>query len=145
MLPHEDNEKLILVYCPGRGSNSQPPAHRGVNMINVSYALTTRPRLGSCPNRGTQIRGYRCGKTFTAKPASTPPHHTVNEVKRRNLCMICALSHPPRQCPAFKDHCKYCDAIGHWEKCYRKKKSDSRQKPGGRRIFSPNELSSLVS
>ena len=46
-----------------------------------------------------------------------PPHHTVNEAKRRNLCMNCALSHPPRQCPAYKDHCKYCDAIGHWEKC----------------------------
>ena len=27
--------------APGRGSNSQPPAHRSVNMIKVSYALTT--------------------------------------------------------------------------------------------------------
>ena len=33
-------------------------------------------------------------------------HHTVNEVKRRNVCTNCALLHPPRQCPAFKDHCK---------------------------------------
>ena len=47
------------------------------------------------------------------------PHHTVNEVKRRNVCMNCVLSHPPRQCPAYKDHCK--------------KKSDSRQKSDGRR------------
>ena len=39
----------------------------------------------------------------------------------------------PRQCPAYKDHCKYCDAIGHWEKCCRKKKSDGRQKSDGRR------------
>ena len=23
------DEKLILLYCPGRGSNSRPPAHRG--------------------------------------------------------------------------------------------------------------------
>ena len=61
------------------------------------------------------------------------PHLTVNEVKRRNLCMNCALSHPPRQCPAYRDHCKYCDGIGHWEKCCRKKKSDSRQKSDGRR------------
>ena len=37
------DEKLILLYCPGRGLNSQPPAHRSVNMIKVSYALTTRP------------------------------------------------------------------------------------------------------
>ena len=38
------DEKLILLYCPGRGSNSQPSARRSVNMIKVSYALTTRPR-----------------------------------------------------------------------------------------------------
>ena len=38
------DEKLILLYCPGRGLNSRPPAHRGVDMIKVSYALTTRPR-----------------------------------------------------------------------------------------------------
>ena len=72
MLPHEDNvlskfriwkegifrwgktvpvtwsdEKFILLFCPGRGLNSRPPAHRGVNMIKVSYALTTRPRRRS--------------------------------------------------------------------------------------------------
>ena len=61
------------------------------------------------------------------------PHLNVNEVKRRNVCMNCALSHPPRQCPAYRDHCKYCDGIGHWEKCCRKKKSESRQKSDGRR------------
>ena len=61
------------------------------------------------------------------------PHHTVNEVKRRNVCTNCALSHPPRQCPAFKDHCKYCDVIRHLEKCCRKKKYESRQKSDGRR------------
>ena len=31
------DEKLILLYCPGRGLNSRPPAHRSVNMIKVSY------------------------------------------------------------------------------------------------------------
>ena len=25
------DEKLILLYCPGRGSNSRPSAHRGFN------------------------------------------------------------------------------------------------------------------
>ena len=49
------------------------------------------------------------------------PHHTVNEVKRRNVCMNCALSHPPRQCPAYTDHCMYCDAVGLWDKCCWKK------------------------
>ena len=24
------DEKLILLYCPGRGSNSRPPAHRSI-------------------------------------------------------------------------------------------------------------------
>ena len=38
------DEKLILLYFPGRGLNSRPPARRSVNMIKVSYALTTRPR-----------------------------------------------------------------------------------------------------
>ena len=37
------DEKLILLYCPGLGSNSRPSAHRSVNMINMSHALTTRP------------------------------------------------------------------------------------------------------
>ena len=37
------DEKLILLYCPGRGSNSRPSARRSVNMINVSHALTSRP------------------------------------------------------------------------------------------------------
>ena len=35
------DEKHILLYCPGRGSNSRPSARRSVNMIKVSYALTT--------------------------------------------------------------------------------------------------------
>ena len=42
------DEKLILLYCPGRGSNSRHPAHRsfehgqgvkGVVMIRVSLGL----------------------------------------------------------------------------------------------------------
>ena len=36
-----------FVQCLLGGSNSRPPARRGVNMINVSYALTTRPRRRS--------------------------------------------------------------------------------------------------
>ena len=36
------DEKPILLYCPGRGSNSRPPAHRSFKhaMGKVSYALT---------------------------------------------------------------------------------------------------------
>ena len=40
------DEKLILLYCPGRGSNSRPSTRRSINMIMVSYALTTRTRKG---------------------------------------------------------------------------------------------------
>ena len=87
-----------------------------------------------------QDKGYSLGRVLTearkyeaiaagklSLQTLQTPHHTVNEVKRRNVCTNCALSHPPRQCPAFKDHCKYCHAIGHWEKCCRKKKSDRNQ------------------
>ena len=71
---------------------------------------------------------------FTLKMTpSEMPISSRYEVKRQNVCTNCALSHPPRQCPAFKDHCKYCGAIGHWKKCCRKRKSDSRQKSDGRR------------
>ena len=77
------------------------------------------------------IEGIAAGKQ--SLQSLKRPHHTVNEVKRRNVCMNCAVSHPARQCPVYKDHCKYCDGIGHWEKWCRKKKSDSRQKSGGRR------------
>ena len=93
-----------------------------------------------------QDKGYSLGRVLTearkyeaiaagklSLQTLQTPHHTVNEVKRRNVCTNCALAHPTRQCPAFKDHCKYCDAIGHWEKCCGKKKPDSRQKSDGRR------------
>ena len=31
----DQDEKLILLYCPGRGLNSRPPAHRASNMAKV--------------------------------------------------------------------------------------------------------------
>ena len=80
----------------------------------------------------TEVRKYEAIAAGKLSLQTLQTRHTVNEVKRRNACTNCALSHPSRQCPAFKDHCKYCDAIGHWEKCCRKKKSDSRQKSDGR-------------
>ncbi len=39
------------------------------------------------------------------------PHHTPPMKSNAETCMNCALSHPPRQCPAYKDHCKYCVGI----------------------------------
>ena len=33
------DEKLILLYCLGRGSNFRPPAHVASNMVKVSHAL----------------------------------------------------------------------------------------------------------
>ena len=40
------DEKLILLYCPGRGSNSRPSARRSFkhDRFKVYYAQTTRPR-----------------------------------------------------------------------------------------------------
>ena len=33
------DEKLILLYSPGRGSNSRPPAHRSFKNGKASHAL----------------------------------------------------------------------------------------------------------
>ena len=42
--PGQD-EKLILLYWPGRGLNSRPPAHRSFKHgQGVPRPLTTRPR-----------------------------------------------------------------------------------------------------
>ena len=82
MLPHEDNVLNKFRICkerhiqmrenrsshlvgwkthptilPRSGSNSRPPAHRGVNMINVSYALTTRPLVHDDMKR--ELVGWR--------------------------------------------------------------------------------------
>ena len=55
-------------------------------------------------------------------------HHTsISEVKHRNVCRNCALSHALRQCPAYKDRCKNCDGVGHWAKCCRKKKTGEQE------------------
>ena len=57
-------------------------------------------------------------------------------MKHQNVCRNCALSHAPRQCPAYKDRCKNCDGVGHWEKCCRKK-TDEQEKYRKRRDSQP--------
>ena len=42
-------------------------------------------------------------------------------------CSNCGTNHKPRQCPAYRDACNACGAIGHWEKCCRKKRLQSKQ------------------
>ena len=39
-------------------------------------------------------------------------------------CSNCGTYHKPRQCPAYRDAYNSCDAIGHWEKCCRKKRQN---------------------
>ena len=39
-------------------------------------------------------------------------------------CNNCGTNHKPRQCPAYRDACNSCGAIGHWEKCCRKKRQN---------------------
>ena len=39
-------------------------------------------------------------------------------------CNNCGITHKPRQCPAYRDACNSCGAIGHWEKCCRKKRQN---------------------
>ena len=51
---------------------------------------------------------------------------SVNAIKTtKRKCGNCALSHPPRQCPAYYDKCKACGAKGHWGKCCRKTKGNT--------------------
>ena len=65
--------------------------------------------LGHVLTEARKYEGIAAGKQ--SLQSLKIPHHAVNEVKRRNVCIHCALSHPPRQCPAYKDHRKYCDGI----------------------------------
>ena len=56
---------------PGRGSSSRPPAHRSVNTIKVSYAVTTRPRSGFAltTSRTPQLQTWsKCPKPLTLGP-----------------------------------------------------------------------------
>ena len=56
--------------------------------------------------------------------------HTVSYVRK---CGNCGTSHKPRQCPAYKDKCSACNAIGHWKACCRKTRTQQRQTSSGRR------------
>ena len=56
--------------------------------------------------------------------------HTVSYVRK---CGNCGTSHKPRQCPAYKDKCSACNAIGHWKVCCRKTRTQQRQTSSGRR------------
>ena len=52
------DEKLSLLYCPGRGANPRPPAHpdfitsKHENMPWVKWAIFI-PSEGKCPEHGT--------------------------------------------------------------------------------------------
>ena len=56
--------------------------------------------------------------------------HTVSYVRK---CGNCGTSHKPRQCPAYKDKCSACNAIGHWKACCRKTLTQQRPSSSGKR------------
>ena len=56
--------------------------------------------------------------------------HTVSYVRK---CGNCGTSHKPRQCPAYKDKCSACNAIGHWKACCRKTRTQQRPSSSGKR------------
>ena len=56
--------------------------------------------------------------------------HTVSYVRK---CGNCGTSHKPRQCPAYKDKCSACHAIGHWKACCRKTRTQQRPSSSGER------------
>lgn len=56
-----------------------------------------------------------------------PTSSNIDAIHRRQHsqqeCSNCGLGHPPRRCPAFRDKCKQCQAVGHWAKMCRNSKS----------------------
>ena len=56
--------------------------------------------LGHVLTEAREYEGIAAGKQ--SLQSLKIPHHTVNEVKRRNVCMNRALSHQPRQCSNTK-------------------------------------------
>ena len=38
-----------------------------------------------------------------------------------NKCKKCGRGHPPKKCPAFKERCRRCNGLGHFERCCRTK------------------------
>ena len=56
--------------------------------------------------------------------------HTVSYVRK---CGNCGTSHKPRQCPAYKDKCSACNAIGHWKACCRNTRTQQRPSSSGKR------------
>ena len=105
--PFQSDEKLILLYCPGRGSNSQPSARRGVNMIKVSYALTTRPR-----RRGSlqqlELRPILPAVTpiavlalCVARLSCSDPHIIITPLQPMATLRVCRSRETPRRLQDF--------------------------------------------
>ena len=45
-------------------------------------------------------------------------------------CKKCGRGHPPKKCPAFKERCRRCNGLGHFERCCRTKNpGQPRSKP----------------
>ena len=55
----------------------------------------------------------------------------IQAVSYVRKCGNCGTSHRPRQCPAYKDKCSACNAIGHWKACCRKTRTQSLHGQGG--------------
>ena len=67
------------------------------------------------------------GRTYEATTAGNAQLQRMSQVSEEvaertheRKCSNCVTNHKPRQCPAYRDACNACGAIGHWEKCCRK-------------------------
>ena len=68
------------------------------------------------------------GKKYEATTAGNAQLQKMSQVSEEvhaerthvRKCSNCGTNHKYRQCPAYRDACNACGAIGHWEKCCRK-------------------------
>ena len=72
------------------------------------------------------MAGRQCLQTLDTNPNVDAISPSIKS------CGNCGLPHPPRRCPAYKDHCKACGTIGHWAKMCRKSKKSRQPSNRGR-------------
>ncbi len=100
--PFEDFKKELLVK--EKGYNIQTVIERGREYEAIAASQTSLRSLNQ--------------PSLTA----TNKVDALQKQRKPKTCGNCGLQHSPKSCPAYNDKCSYCQNMGHWTKCCRKKK-----------------------